>query len=128
MALHIALKEGEMVVVNGALLRADGNLKLRVENQVTILRAREVMTAEEANTPARRLYYACMLAYLDEPNREKHQEDVSVLFSQIMEAFEAIEPKMVCVEIAKHLAKMDFYKSLVECRKLISYEEVACLR
>jgi flagellar protein FlbT len=123
MALHISLADGEMVVVNGAVLCAEGRLKLKVQNQVTILRARDVMKPEAATTPARRLYYSCMLAYIDEPNREDHQKDIGELFGELATAFETAEAKEICINLATLLARSDFYKALTECRKLIEYED-----
>lgn len=123
MGLQISLADREMIVVNGAVLRADGRLKLRVENQVTILRSKDVMKPEEATSPARRLYYICMLAYLDEPNRQTHQEDVGTRFGEIVAALESPEAKAICVRIAQLLAVSDFYRALAECRNLIKYED-----
>lgn len=123
MALHISLADGEMVVVNGAVLCAEGRLKLKVQNQVTILRARDVMKPEAATTPARRLYYSCMLAYIDEPNRDDHQKDVGARFGELVAAFESAEAKEICIHLATLLARSDFYKALAECRKLIEYED-----
>ncbi len=45
------------MVVNGAVLRSVGRTNICVESKATILRGRDVMTVEEANTPARLLYF-----------------------------------------------------------------------
>jgi len=128
MPLHISLADGELFVVNGAVLRAVGRLRLDVENQVTILRARDVMKPEEANTPARRLYYACMLAYIDEPHRQQHQENLLPLLTDLIEAFQTPEITHVCAEFARLVATQDFYRALIECRKIIAYESQALIR
>ena len=80
MTLRISLRDGEKMIVNGAVMRASGRVELMIENHVALLRGREVMKAEEANTPARRLYFTCMLAYIDEPGRAEHQQGVVSLF------------------------------------------------
>ena len=64
--LRISLRDGEALIVNGALLRASGRTELVVENQVSLLRGREIMAEEEADTPAKQLYFACMMAYINE--------------------------------------------------------------
>ncbi|MDO3693215.1 flagellar biosynthesis repressor FlbT, partial [Pseudomonas sp. DKN 2791] len=61
--LRITLRDGEKAIVNGAVIRAVGRTQIAVENQVSILRGREIMRPEEATTPARQLYFAAMLAY-----------------------------------------------------------------
>lgn len=123
MALQIYLGDGEMIVVNGAVLRADGRLRLKVENQVTILRAREIMKAEEANTPARRLYYACMLAYIDEPCREKYQSDLADLLEDLVGVFQTEEAVLALGNFAGLVAHQKFYSALSECKKIIAYED-----
>lgn len=122
MALQISLGDGERVVVNGAVLRANGRLRLVVENQVAILRSRDVMTPEEACTPARRLYYACMMAYIDNVHVEQHRNDLASLLADMVGALESLEAKASCGRIANLAACSDFYRALVECRKLIDYE------
>lgn len=125
MSLQINLADGEMVVVNGAVLRADGRIRLKIENQVSILRARDVMKPEEANTPARRLYYMCMLAYIDEPRRQQHQDNLVPLLADLVEAFQTLEITQICAGFAQLVATQDFYRALAECRKIIVYEAEA---
>ena len=74
--LRITLKDGEKIIVNGAVLRSVGRTSLCVENKVTLLRGRDVMSPDDANTPAKRLYFACMMAYIDEESRERHQDEI----------------------------------------------------
>uniref|UniRef100_UPI001952E735 flagellar biosynthesis repressor FlbT n=1 Tax=Enterobacter hormaechei TaxID=158836 RepID=UPI001952E735 len=76
--LRITLRDGEKAIVNGAVIRAVGRTQLAVENQVSILRGREIMRPEEATTPARQLYFAAMLAYIDPANRDDHHDIVVV--------------------------------------------------
>lgn len=128
MALRIDLRDGEMVVVNGAVIRAKGNLRLEVENRVAILRSSDVMKPEAANTPARRLYYTCMLAYIDEPQRKQHLDNLLPLLKDLVEAFEAHEVKNVCFNFAEFVATQDLYKALAECKKIMAYEGEALAR
>jgi len=122
MALRISLKDGEKVIVNGAVLRASGRCDLSVENNVAILRGRDVMAPEEANTPARRLYFACMMAYIDPQNLGRHQEDILRLVAELMGALASPEAKSVCIGFAQNVAVGHFYQGLVACRWLIDYE------
>ena len=55
MTLRISLRDGEKVVINGAVIRASGRTDLAIESKVTILRGREIMSPAEASTPARAL-------------------------------------------------------------------------
>lgn len=122
MSLRISLRNGEPVIINGAVLRAVGRTDLVVENTATVLRGRDVMKPEEANTPARRLYFACMMAYIDADNLEKHQELLLAQLEGLVSALEAQEAKAVCLRFAQKVAMGQFYAALSDCRWLTQYE------
>lgn len=128
MALRISLRDGEKIIVNGAVLRAVGRMDLCVENNVALLRGRDVMTPEEANTPARRLYFACMLAYIDQGDRAAHQDAILELVRELMDALEAAEAKATCLSFVEKIATADFYRGLADCRWLMKYEAEAMIR
>ena len=127
MTLRISLRDGERMVVNGAVLQAVGRTNLCVENKAMILRGRDVMTVEEANTPARLLYFACMMAYID-PDNATHREAVVKQVGELMTALQSAEAKTVCIAFAEKAAVSDFYGALVDCKWLISYEAEAMAR
>lgn len=122
MTLRISLRDGEQMIVNGAVLRSVGRTDLCVENTVTLLRGREVMSPDEATTPARRLYYTCMLAYIDPDGATKHHDEIIDYLSGLIAAFESHEAKAACVSFARKVAIGDFYRALADCRALIGYE------
>ncbi|WP_010163245.1 MULTISPECIES: flagellar biosynthesis repressor FlbT [unclassified Sphingomonas] len=128
MALKIWLRDGEKVVVNGAVLVALGRTRLAIENHAAVLRESEIMGPDEANTPARRLYFAAMMAYVEESARERYQDQVVLLLHALLGAIEADEAKALCVAFARHIAAGDFYRALGICRELIAYEAVALAR
>ncbi|ARS28960.1 flagellar biosynthesis repressor FlbT [Sphingomonas sp. KC8] len=125
MALRISLRDGEKIIVNGAVLRAVGRTDLCVENNVALLRGRDVMTPEDANTPARRLYFACMLAYIDQGDRTAHQHALLEQVREFMGALEAAEAKATCIGFVEKIATADFYRALADCRWLMAYEAEA---
>jgi len=129
MTLRISLKDGEKMIVNGAVLRAVGRTDLVVENHAALMRGREVMSPDEATTPARRLYFTCMIAYIGGEDGLAAQHDRIVdLLGDLMAAFEAEEAKAICARIAHRLATRDCYRALTECRALIAYEAEALAR
>lgn len=128
MALRISLRDGEKMIVNGAVLRSVGRTDLSIENNAAILRGRDLMTPEEANTPARRLYFACMMAYVDQGEVETHQDAIVGLVRELMEALQSPEAKSVCIAFAQKVATGQFYKALADCRWLINYEAEALSR
>ena len=123
MTLRISLRDGEQMIVNGAVLRSVGRTDLCVENTVTLLRGREVMRAEEAVTPARRLYFACMMAYIDPDGATAHQDQIVHFLTDLMGALESYEAKASCVSFVRKVATAHFYRALADCRALIAYED-----
>jgi flagellar protein FlbT len=116
------------MIVNGAVLRSVGRTDLSIENSAAILRGRDLMAPEEANTPARRLYFACMMAYVDQNELSGHQEDIIRLVRELMDALQSPEAKSVCISFAQNVATLQFYKALADCRWLIAYETEALQR
>lgn len=128
MSLRISLRDGEKMIVNGAVIRATGRTQFVIENQAAILRDREVMRPEQATTPARRLYFACMMAYIDEANLSQHQDRIIEMLRDLLGALESDEARAACIRFASLVAIPDFYRALAECRSLISYEAEALAR
>jgi flagellar protein FlbT len=120
--LKITLKKDEKLVLNGAVLRAAARTELYLENDVAVLRGRDVMAADEADTPARRLYFACMMAYLDPVRRPSYQDDILTLLADLLSALESLEAKGWCMAFARHVGAQDYYRALSVCRLLMDYE------
>jgi flagellar protein FlbT len=128
MALRLMLRKGEPVIVNGVVLRALSRTEILVETEATVLRGQEVMRPEEATTPARKLYFACMMAYIDPANLEKHQQELLHHLAALMHAFEAPEVQDLCVRFAENVAAGHFFRALSDCKWIIGYESEALAR
>ena len=126
--LKLSLRDGEKIVINGAVLRSAGRCEIILENDASVLRGRDSMTPEAADTPAKRLYFSSMMAYLEPHAREEHQENILTLLNDLLDAMQAPGAKALCVTFARHVAEGDFYRGLADCRKLIAYEEEALAR
>lgn len=125
MALRIALKDGERIVVNGAVLRSVGRTELRVESQAALLRGREIMTPDEATTPARQLYFHTMMAYIDPDGREGHERAVVDSLGTVARLLPSPPASGIAMSYAANAAGMHFYRALADCRKLIALESEA---
>jgi flagellar protein FlbT len=123
--LRITLRDGEKAIVNGAVLRAVGRTQIAFENKVSILRGREVMQPEEATTPARQLYFATMLAYIDPANRASHQDDIVALIGGLVATLTAADARTACIAFAHDVAQDDYYRALTTARELIAFEGAA---
>lgn len=126
--LRISLRDGERIIINGAVLCASGRMTFDVQNDSAVLRGRDVMRPEEANTPARRLYFACMMAYIEPGRIDVHRADVMVLAGQLFAALANPDMRRHCVDVMTRLDEGQCYKALVVCRILIRYEGARLLR
>ena len=121
MPLKLSVGRGEKLIVNGAVLRNDGEpSNLVFENQAHILRQKDILTAESASTPASRVYLALQCAYLFPERRAKHVQDFEKLLSQFVSA--APSSTSIADEIRAKAAAGELYLGLKACRKLIDHE------
>lgn len=127
MTLRISLKAGEQVIVNGALMRAVGRTNLCIESRAAILRGRDLMSAADATTPARRLYFACITAYTDFENRPLHQEAILAALREVIAAIPSPQVLAAATSFARRVAVLDHYRALADCRALMALEVAAAV-
>lgn len=125
MTLKISLRDGEKVIVNGAVLRAVGRAVISVESKAAILRGRDVILRDDATTPARRLYLACITAYTDPEHRDLHQDRIISALTEVMAAMPTTAANAACASFAHRVAMSDHYRALADCRDLIAMERAA---
>jgi flagellar biosynthesis repressor protein FlbT len=124
MPLKLSLKPGERFVLNGAVVQnGDRRTTLVLQNKASVLREKDIMQPEEANTPARRIYFPMMMMYLDDGGAQKYLDEFARRLSEFMGAISNPEIVAECVTISKHAMTQDYYKALMLCRKLIEYED-----
>lgn len=124
MPLKLSLKPGEKFVLNGAVVQnGDRRGVLVLQNKASVLREKDIMQQEEANTPARRIYFPVMMMYLDEAGASTYYHEFAQRLTEFMGAIG--NPKILteCVEISKLCMSGEHYKALMLCRKLIEYED-----
>lgn len=123
MTLRLSLRDGEKVVINGAVLRSLGRTDLCIDNKASILRGREIMSPDEATSPAKQLYFHTMMAYLDPDGAVGHQADVVEALKVVAQSLPMEEARAACASFARKAAAMDYYRALGECRALIRLED-----
>jgi len=122
MPLKIVLKPGEKVVINQAVLQ-NGREKseIIVQNKASILRERDIMTEEQANSPAKRIYFIVQMIYMF-PNKEREYQGRFHQFSKdFVDAVPSSLP--IVMDVGKQIVLGDVYGALKLCRKLIKYED-----
>ena len=66
MPLKVELKAGERIIVGGSVIRnGDSRARFFVEGDAPILREKDILTPATADTPAKKIYLAVQLMYLN---------------------------------------------------------------
>jgi len=121
MPLRIKLPAKERVIINGAVIENAGDATtIILHNRADILRRKEVMSEAEANSPARRIYYALQCAYMFDEERPRYAEHARQFLHQYLEA--APSAKDVADKIETFIDDDKLYNALRETQKLIDHE------
>lgn len=124
MPLKLSLKPGEKFVINGAVVQnGDRRSVLVLQNKASVLREKDIMQPDEANTPARRIYFPVMMMYLDEASAQRFYDEFVRRLTEFMGVIRNPDVLADCVQISKHCMEREYYKALMLCRKLIEYED-----
>ncbi len=123
MALKLSLKPGERLVINGAVIaNVDRRTTLIVHNKASILREKDILQEENVNSPAKRIYFPIMLMYMDQGNTDKFYEEFVKRMTEFMSAISSPDAVNDCVQISRDVMDKNFYKALMNCKKLIDFE------
>jgi flagellar protein FlbT len=124
MALKINLKPHERLIIGGAVI-SNGHAKseLIVENNVPVLREKDILREKDADTPCKRIYFIIQLMYVDDKELvEKH----NIYWTLVKEVVEAAPSRVELLgEISEHILDIRYYQALKLAKKLIEYEEEA---
>ena len=124
MPLKLSLKPGEKFVLNGAVVQnGDRRSSLLLQNKASVLREKDIMQADEAATPARRIYFPVMMMYLDQANCDAFHDEFVQRLTEFMGAVRNPDMLTDCVNISRHVMIREYYKALMLCRRLIEYED-----
>ncbi len=124
MALKITLKPGEKFVINGAVVvNGDRRTNLVIQNRVSILREKDVLLPQDADTPVKRIYFAVMMMYLEPASEKQFYEEFVERITGFINAIKDREALEKCVSIIEDVHAKEFYKALLACRKLLPFEE-----
>ena len=88
-----------------------------------MLREKDIMQPKDAKTPARLVYLAIMMMYLDSEGREEPYDEFALRMSEFMGAIKNRVILAACVEISRDVSQGAYYKALIACRKLFDYEQ-----
>jgi flagellar biosynthesis regulator FlbT len=75
MALKVELKPNERIIIGACVVtNTDQRARLLIDgDRIPILREKDIMTADRADTPAKRIYLAIQLMYLSQDPTHQHE-------------------------------------------------------
>ena len=122
MPLKITLKPREIILIGGALLKNGEHLtQFTIENEVPILRQKDILTERQADTICKKIYYVVQLMYFEPANRSSHHKTFWELVRMLSAAVPSVTP--LIDEIGELLLADRYYQALKATRKLIAYED-----
>lgn len=121
MALKVELKPGEKLLVGNCIItNADQRTRIFIDGRAPILREKDILTAETATTPAKRIYLAVQLMYIEDDidtMREQYFALVDDFVAAVPSATETVN------QINNEILTGQLYKALKAAHKLIEYEQ-----
>lgn len=122
MPLILTLKPGERVILGGAVIKNGLTVAhLQIENQVTLLRQKDILTEAEATSPCKKVYLVIQLMYVG----DGLTSDLAQVYWDFVRDIIAAAPSTndLISQISAYILESKFYSALKVAKKLISYEE-----
>ena len=121
MSLKVELKPGEKLIIgNCVVTNSDQRTRLFIDGKAPILREKDILTPATADSPAKRIYFAVQLMYIDE-DVERLRKDYFKLINDLVTA--APSTIQLVDEINNEILTGELYKALKAAKKLIQYEQ-----
>jgi flagellar protein FlbT len=121
MGLKVELKPGERFILGDCLVtNGDQRTRLLIEGQAPILREKDIMTKDQADTPAKRIYLAVQLMYTSR-DPSLHHETYFTLMRELVQAAPSAWAHVV--DVSNHILAGEMYKALKSAKALIAYEK-----
>jgi flagellar biosynthesis repressor protein FlbT len=123
MPLKLKLAAHERLIVNGAVMVNGGcRTTLIIRNFAHIMREKDVLQEEDANTPTRRLYFILQAMLMQPPPPEPLKASYRLAHTQLTVAYERPENLLILAEVDRMVELGDFYKAMMKLHPLIAYE------
>ena len=123
-ALVLELRQGEVMIVNGAPIRFRTKSRIELTAHARFLFGKQIMAPEQSDSPARRIYFALQCAYIGaDGEREGGMESARNLIAD----FKASTTSTLACEILDRAISAaeadDCYAALKLVRRIIRHED-----
>ena len=122
MALKITLKPNERMIIGGAVVtNGDTRADFTIDNKIPLLRQKDIMSENEANSPCRRLYFVIQLMYIDQDNVLTYHNTYWSIVQDIVKAAPSVLG--LIDQISELILGNQYYQALKLTKTLIEYEQ-----
>lgn len=121
MPLKVELKPGEKIILGQAVItNGDNRTRFTLDGDAPLLREKDIMTAEMADSPAKLIYLAVQMMYINQ-DIEKHHEAYFKLVTDILQAAPSLAPEIAAIN--NNILTGSLYKGLKDAKSLILKED-----
>lgn len=121
--IHLSLRAGERIFINGAVLKADRKVSLEVMNDATYLLEHQIMQPAETTTPLRQTYFVLQSMLMDPAGTPLAQQVFDESLSWLMRAFTNKDVLKGIEEMAALVAEGKVFAALKAVRTLFPLED-----
>lgn len=121
MALVIDLKPNEKILIGTAVITNDSQrTRLHIAGDAAILREKDVLKEEDADSPCKQIYFLVQCMYLAR-NPKIYHEKYFELVREVQEA--APSTTAFFLLINEKIIQGQYYKAMKDAKELIMYEQ-----
>jgi flagellar protein FlbT len=110
------------MIIGGAVIQnGDAKCELLIENTVPLLRDKDIIKEEEADSPSRCIYFTIQLMYIDGENLATYHNAYWKLVRELVDA--APTTLGLIDRINEKIVSNQYYQALKIAKELIEYEQ-----
>ena len=122
MPLKLDLRPHEKIFLGGAVLvNGDSRCQLAVLNDVPVLREKDILKEEEADSPCKRIYLAVQLMYMDTPNLARYHQYYWEQVKAVIQVAPSTTDRVG--KVSEFVLDGHYYQALKAASELIRYEQ-----
>ena len=123
MPLKLTLKPDEKVLIGTAVITNAGQKsEIIIQNTVPVLREKDIITAENADTIPKQIYHVILNMYVESKNEKEYHE---IYFKLVKELFTVCPDQVILaiiMEVSQKILEGNHYQALKKCKKLLNFE------
>lgn len=122
--LVLELRQGEVMIVNGAPIRFRTRSRIELTAKARFLFGKQIMPPDQADSPARRIYFALQSAYIGtETEREAGLESARQLVADFQDATTSELVRLILDQALIAAEEDDCYQALKLVRRIMQHED-----